>query len=83
LARFAAVARLPEGGAFIVMENIIDNARRENTFGLMMSLKMLIEFGDAFDLRSEVILRTGRGHAKPLATLFAHCCAVRGNLTLR
>jgi SAM-dependent methyltransferase len=40
---------LPEGGAFIVIENIIDDARRENAFGLMMSLNMLIEFGDAFD----------------------------------
>jgi len=40
---------LPEGGAFIVIENLIDDARRENAFGLMMSLNMLIEFGDAFD----------------------------------
>jgi predicted O-methyltransferase YrrM len=40
---------LPEGGAFIVIENLIDDARRENVFGLMMSLNMLIEFGDAFD----------------------------------
>jgi hypothetical protein len=40
---------LPEGGAFIVVENIIDDARRENAFGLMMSLNMLIEFGEAFD----------------------------------
>jgi hypothetical protein len=40
---------LPEGGAFMVVENIIDDARRENAFGLMMSLNMLIEFGEAFD----------------------------------
>lgn len=40
---------LPEGGAFIVIENFIDDARRENAFGLLMSLNMLIEFGDAFD----------------------------------
>jgi hypothetical protein len=40
---------LPEGGVFIVIENLIDDARRENAFGLMMSLNMLIEFGDAFD----------------------------------
>lgn len=40
---------LPEGGAFIVVENIIDDARRENAFGLMMSLNMLIETGDGFD----------------------------------
>ena len=40
---------LPPGGAFIVVEALIDDARRENAFGLLMSLNMLIEFGDAFD----------------------------------
>lgn len=40
---------LPDGGAFIVIETIIDDARRENAFGLMMSLNMLVEFGEAFD----------------------------------
>lgn len=40
---------LPPGGVFIAIENLIDDARRENAFGLMMSLNMLIEFGDAFD----------------------------------
>ena len=45
----AAYEALPEGGAFIIIENLIDDARRENAFGLMMSLNMLIEFGDAFD----------------------------------
>lgn len=45
----AAYDALPEGGAYIVIENIIDDARAENAFGLLMSLNMLIEFGDAFD----------------------------------
>jgi hypothetical protein len=45
----AAYDALPEGGAFIAIENIIDDERRENVFGLLMSLNMLIEFGDAFD----------------------------------
>ena len=45
----AAYEALPEGGAFAVIESLIDDARRENVFGLMMSLNMLIEFGDAFD----------------------------------
>jgi hypothetical protein len=45
----SAYDALPEGGAFIVIENLIDDARRENAFGLLMSLNMLIEFGDAFD----------------------------------
>ncbi|HVR81514.1 MAG TPA: methyltransferase [Luteimonas sp.] len=45
----AAYDALPPGGAFVVIENLIDDERRENAFGLMMSLNMLIEFGDAFD----------------------------------
>jgi predicted O-methyltransferase YrrM len=45
----SAYDALPDGGAFIIIENLIDDARRENAFGLMMSLNMLIEFGDAFD----------------------------------
>lgn len=44
-----AYEALPEGGAFVAIESIIDDARRENVFGLLMSLNMLIEFGDAFD----------------------------------
>lgn len=34
---------LPKGGAFICIENIIDNDRSKNAFGLLMSLNMLIE----------------------------------------
>ncbi|MBX3465866.1 MAG: methyltransferase [Planctomycetes bacterium] len=45
----AAYDALPPGGAFVAIENLIDDARRENAFGLLMSLNMLIEFGDAFD----------------------------------
>lgn len=45
----AAYGALPEGGVFIVVEHLIDDARRTNAFGLMMSLNMLVEFGDAFD----------------------------------
>ncbi len=40
---------LPEGGAFVAIEALIDDARRTNTFGLFMSITMLMEFGDAFD----------------------------------
>ena len=40
---------LPQGGALVAIENIIDDDRRQNAFGLLMSLNMLIEFGDAFD----------------------------------
>ncbi|HYC53489.1 MAG TPA: methyltransferase [Candidatus Binatia bacterium] len=45
----SAYDALPAGGAFVVIENLIDDARRENAFGLLMSLNMLVEFGDAFD----------------------------------
>jgi precorrin-6B methylase 2 len=44
-----AYEALPPGGAFVVIEALIDDARRENAFGLLMSLNMLIELGDAFD----------------------------------
>jgi predicted O-methyltransferase YrrM len=44
-----AFAALPEGGALIAIENIIDDARRENAFGLLMSLNMLIETPDGYD----------------------------------
>jgi hypothetical protein len=40
---------LPEGGALIVYEALIDNDRRENAFGLLMSLNMLIETEGGFD----------------------------------
>ncbi len=44
-----AYAALPAGGMFVAIENVIDDGRRQNAFGLLMSLNMLIEFGDAFD----------------------------------
>ena len=44
-----AHAALPAGGAFIAIENVIDDARRENAFGLLMSLNMLIETPDGYD----------------------------------
>jgi len=40
---------LPEGGAFIVYESIIDDDRSKNAFGLMMSLNMLVETPAGFD----------------------------------
>ena len=40
---------LPAGGALIVFEALIDDDRRENTFGLLMSLNMLIETPGGFD----------------------------------
>jgi len=40
---------VPDGGAVIIYECIIDDERRENAFGLMMSLNMLIETPGGFD----------------------------------
>ncbi|HWQ53468.1 MAG TPA: methyltransferase [Bryobacteraceae bacterium] len=44
-----AYEALPEGGSLIVYEAIIDDQRRQNTFGLLMSLNMFIETQDGFD----------------------------------
>ncbi len=44
-----AFAALPAGGALIIHEAIIDDERRKNTFGLLMSLNMLIETPGGFD----------------------------------
>jgi O-methyltransferase domain/Dimerisation domain len=40
---------LPESGAYIVYESIIDDDRSANAFGLLMSLNMLVETPGGFD----------------------------------
>lgn len=44
-----AYEALPDGGALIVYDSIIDDGRSENAFGLLMSLNMLIETEGGFD----------------------------------
>ena len=44
-----AYEALPEGGAFIAYDSIIDDDRSKNAFGLLMSLNMLIETPGGFD----------------------------------
>jgi len=44
-----AYEALPEGGAYIVYESIIDDDRSTNAFGLLMSLNMLIETSGGFN----------------------------------
>ena len=44
-----AYEALPFGGALIVYDPIIDDDRRRNAFGLLMSLNMLIETREGFD----------------------------------
>jgi hypothetical protein len=40
---------LPEGGALVVYDAIIDDDRSKNAFGLLMSLNMLIETNGGYD----------------------------------
>jgi hypothetical protein len=58
-----AFESLPVGGALIVFEALIDDERRENTLGLLMSLNMLIETPGGFDYTgadcSQWMLETG------------------------
>jgi hypothetical protein len=64
---------LPDGGALIVYDAIIDDDRRDNTFGLLMSVNMLIETQAGFDYttadcRSWMAQAGFRdSHAEPLA----------------
>jgi hypothetical protein len=44
-----AYKAIPQGGALIVYDSIIDDDRSKNVFGLMMSLNMLIETTEGFD----------------------------------
>ena len=48
-----AYEALPEGGALIVFEALIDDERKRNAFGLLMSLNMLIETPGGFDYTGE------------------------------
>lgn len=44
-----AYSALPQGGAVVVYDTIIDDDRSQNAFGLLMSLNMLIENVGGFD----------------------------------
>jgi hypothetical protein len=44
-----AYAALPKGGALLVYDTIIDDERRTNAMGLLMSLNMLLETRGGFD----------------------------------
>ncbi|HXC51599.1 MAG TPA: methyltransferase [Candidatus Limnocylindrales bacterium] len=52
-----AYAALPDGGALIVYESLIDDERRVNMFGLLMSLNMLIETRGGFDFTGADCMR--------------------------
>ena len=45
----AAYNALPDEGAFVVIESIIDDNRNQNVFGLLMSLNMLVETRNGYD----------------------------------
>ena len=44
-----AYETLPQNGSFVIIENLIDDDRRQNLFGMMMSLNMLVSCGNATD----------------------------------
>ncbi|MDE2509885.1 MAG: methyltransferase, partial [Elusimicrobia bacterium] len=44
-----AYKSLPEGGALVIYEALIDDDRSQNAFGLLMSLNMLVETPGGFD----------------------------------
>jgi hypothetical protein len=48
-----AYSALPTGGVLIMYETIIDDARRQNAFGLLMSLNMLVETPAGADYTAE------------------------------
>ena len=48
-----AHAALPKGGAVVVYDAVIDDDRRRNAFGLLMSLNMLVETKEGFDYTGE------------------------------
>ena len=48
---------LPKGGALLVYEAIIDDDRRKNAFGLLMSLNMLIETPGGYDYTGAECIR--------------------------
>ena len=64
---------LPESGIFVAIENIIDEERKNNVFGLLMSLNMLIETEGGFDYTFKDFCRWGEKvgfksfHLMPLA----------------
>jgi hypothetical protein len=47
--RGSAYEALPPGGALVAIENMIDDARRENVGGLIGSLAMLIDSDGGFE----------------------------------
>ena len=56
-----AYEALPVGGSLIVYDAMIDDDRRENAFGLLMSLNMLIETKGGFDYSGADCLGWMRG----------------------
>ena len=60
-----ATTRCRPGGAVIVYESIIDDDRRENAFGLLMSLNMLIETAGRVRLHRRRLPRLARGDRVP------------------
>lgn len=56
-----AYEAISAGGAFVAIENVIDDERKQNAFGLMMSLNMLIETGTGFDYTFSEFTKWAKG----------------------
>jgi hypothetical protein len=56
----SAYKALPENGAFVIIEAIIDDERKKNAFGLLMSLNMLIETHEGYDFTFQDFKDIGR-----------------------
>ena len=65
---------LPKGGALVVIENIIDNDRKENAFGLLISLNMMIETPDGFGFTADDF----NGWAKEIGFSSTHLLPLTG-----
>lgn len=63
-----AYDNLPSGGALIIVEMLLDNERIQNSFGLLMSLNMLIEsdggFSYSFGQFEEWVAEAGFSHTE-------------------
>lgn len=60
-----AYAALPEGGTLIVYDAMIDDERRRNTYGLMLSLNMLIDTEGGSEYTVTDVTRWLRGSRLP------------------
>jgi hypothetical protein len=78
-----AHAALPQGGALVVYDQMIDDDRRANTEGLLMSLSMLVQTPGGFDYTAADCLDWigeagfAEAHARPLVGPYAMAVGIK------